>query len=282
MNLATICENKFSSNSGKKHLCVCKSRGLVRGQVEGFGAGAQSTWERAVRALHCALLQSRAQQNIAIAVYTSLHYLCNGMVFSAAKYHWTQHSVASALAPRWNVEWIQGSAKFGAVQRWRVQNTQLSGGAPWNASFAKEFLHSLHLNALRLWLVRLCEANFLGKDYSGREGKAKQIGAAHASAAFLKVDQDDLESGLLGLPRPSSTLTSGPLPRQRLEYQAINNCRHGHVKMSDMTMNRFWEKKMSRCVAMCRMNGGDGTWTQIAYDPLGEIGGSCRQNILEK
>ena len=22
------------------------------------------------------------------------------------------------------------------------------------------------------------------------------------------------------------------------------------------------------------------TWTQIAYDPRGEIGGSCRQNIL--
>ena len=26
------------------------------------------------------------------------------------------------------------------------------------------------------------------------------------------------------------------------------------------------------------MNGG--TWTQIAYDPRGEIGGSCRQNVF--
>ena len=71
----------------------------------------------------------------------------------------------------------------------------------------------------------------------------------------------------VGLPRPSSPLTSRPLSRQRLKYQAVKSLttrklfpdglylQTWPVKMSDKTMNRFWESKMSQ---MCQMNGGDG------------------------
>ena len=45
-------------------------------------------------------------------------------------------------------------------------------------------------------------------------------------------------------------------------------------------MNRFLDSKMSRDVSDVDEWGG--TWTQIAYDPRGEIGGSCRQNIFRK
>ena len=71
----------------------------------------------------------------------------------------------------------------------------------------------------------------------------------------------------VGLPRPSSPLASRPLSRQRLKYQAVKSLttrklfpdglylKTWPVKMSDKTMNWFWESKMSQ---MCQMNGGDG------------------------
>ena len=81
----------------------------------------------------------------------------------------------------------------------------------------------------------------------------------------------------VGLPRTSSPLTSRPLSRQRLKYKAVKGLTEKTKKQQQHHEWIFGHKDVKRCVR-CRWMGG--TWTQIAYDPRGEIGGSCRQNIL--
>ena len=131
------------------------------------------------------------------------------VLLCGAKHNWGEHSIASALSLllRWNVEWIQGSAKLAAPHpktAWSVGNTKRHPPQTGMHRLQNEVLHSLHLNALRAsdWWDSARPISLQGKIIlrgggrrRGRWGQAaKQIGGEHTSA-FHQNELVAAESG---------------------------------------------------------------------------------------